>query len=55
LTSKTIVLERDKETKRTVRFREIDGGEEIGTPYIPKSTLAQLGEPQRITITLAAA
>jgi hypothetical protein len=52
---KTVVLEREKETKATIRYQEIDGGEDLRMVYVPKPTLAQLGNPDRLEITLAAA
>jgi hypothetical protein len=35
----------EKETKNTIRFAEVeeDGYAKVGTLYVPKSTLAQLG------------
>ncbi len=52
-----LTFEREKETKNKVRYTEL--GEphthRVGTIYIIKSTAAQLGNPQRITVSLAAA
>ena len=52
-----VTLEREKETKNKVRYTEL--GEphthSVGTIYLLKSTAAQLGNPQRITVTVAAA
>lgn len=44
---KSVVFEAEKDTKRTIRFKEIVHGPldepVIGTVYIPKSTLKELG------------
>jgi hypothetical protein len=53
--TKTIRLAREKETKGTVRYQEIDDGEELRMIYVPKRTLAALGDPAEIEITLKAA
>ncbi len=52
-----VVLEREKETKNTVRFREPDGDgeQQLGIIYVPKSTVSALGDPALLQITLAAA
>lgn len=50
-----VVLEREKETKRTVRYVEPGDDAMVGTLYVPKSTLSQLGNPERLEITLASA
>lgn len=40
-----VKFEMEKETKNTVRFKEVeeDGYAKVGTIYVPKSTLAQNG------------
>jgi hypothetical protein len=40
-----VKFEKEKETKNTIRFKEIeeDGYAKVGTIYIPKVTLAQHG------------
>lgn len=49
-----ITLEREKETTNKVRFSEPGEPHEhhLGTLYVPKSTLAKLGNPAQITLTL---
>lgn len=43
----TVKFEMEKDTKNTIRFKEIGDGplyvNKIGVIYIPKSTLAELG------------
>lgn len=53
----TVVLDREKATKNTVRYAERNGDEptRIGTLYLQKATVAALGDPQAITITVDAA
>lgn len=50
-----IVLEREKETKNKVRFQEVGDQDLVGTLYVPKTSLGQLGNPDRLTLTLEAA
>jgi len=40
-----VKFEKEKETKNTIRFKEVeeDGYAKVGTIYIPKVTLAQNG------------
>jgi hypothetical protein len=38
-----VVLEREKETKRTVRYAEPGEDQLVGTLYVPKTTLDRLG------------
>jgi hypothetical protein len=55
--SVTVELVREKETKNTIRFAE-DGEEDsrrVGMIYLPKSTVAGLGDPDRIALTVAVA
>jgi hypothetical protein len=49
----TVTLVRDKLTKNTVRYVEEGGGGQM--IYIPKAVSAALGDPPRITLTIAAA
>jgi len=54
----TARLVREKETKNTVRFTEVpdaDTGLVLGSLYVPKTTLARLGDPDELTITLGQA
>jgi hypothetical protein len=51
---KQITLVREKETKNKVRFEEPGDQQQLGTVYVPKSTLAALGNPDRLTVTLEA-
>lgn len=53
--TKTIRLAREKETKGTVRFQELGDADELRMIYVPKRTIAELGDPTEIEITLAAA
>lgn len=49
-------LVQDKETKRTMRFNEEadeNGAVIVGTLYVPKTTLASIGNPTTIQVTLA--
>ncbi len=55
MTRITVALEREKETKNTVRFKEKDDGEQLGMIYVPKSTVSQLGDPAVLEMTLVAA
>lgn len=52
-----VVMEFDRETKRTRRYTETADEPLIGTLYVPKSTLEQLGEPepQKLSVTVALA
>lgn len=55
-TSKKVVVEmvKDRDTKNKIRFAE-DGGEELGTLYVPKETLKKLGNlngEKNLTVTL---
>ena len=45
----------EKETKNTIRFQEAerpDGPPVIGTLYIQKFAIRQLGNPEKITVTI---
>jgi hypothetical protein len=50
-----VELVREKETKGTFRYAEESEHPLIGMVYIPKSTLDQLGNPERLKVTLEAA
>jgi hypothetical protein len=52
-----VVMEFDRETKRTRRYIETAEEPLIGTLYVPKSTLEQLGEPEpeKLSVTIALA
>jgi hypothetical protein len=49
-----VVLEREKETKNTIRFIEPEGDEPmvIGTLYVQKFALRRMGNPDRIEVTI---
>jgi hypothetical protein len=52
----TVRLDKERETKNTVRFAEV-GDEDallIGTIYVPKATLDAIGNPDVIEVTIAA-
>ena len=55
----TVTFEFEKDTKNTIRFKEVLNGPldvaKIGTVYVPKSTLAALGyqEGQKLEVTLS--
>lgn len=51
-----LAFHRVRETKNTVRFEEVPEGEQvIGTLYVQKQALAQLGDAEELRVTLAAA
>jgi hypothetical protein len=45
---------RERETANTVRFAELaeDGEAVVGKLYVRKAAFAQLGSPERLTVTL---
>lgn len=51
---KTIKLEKEKETKNTVKFQEPNDGRTIRTIYIDKGTVDKLGIEDEVSVTLAA-
>jgi hypothetical protein len=54
----TLTFALDKETKGTRRFREhAQDGEcpVVGSIYLLKPTLAELGDPKRVEVTITAA
>lgn len=55
-----VLMQFDKETQRTRRYQEVtapDLAPKIGTLYVPKTTLAELGDPaaSQISVTIALA
>ncbi len=49
----TIIIERERETKRTVRYKEQGEDGRIGIVYVPKGTLDELGNPDQIELTFS--
>lgn len=49
-------LVKEKETKNTVRFQEVEGDDPpvIGTLYLQKYALRRIGNPARIVVTITA-
>lgn len=47
MAKKTVIFEMEKDTKNTIRFKEVVGGPldtpQLGTIYVPKSTLKEIG------------
>jgi hypothetical protein len=50
----TIQLEKERETKNTVRYAEASEEPKLGTLYVPKATLAEIGDPKSIRVTVEA-
>lgn len=54
----TIQLRKERETKNTIRFEEMENAEGnpplIGTLYVRKWALKRLGDPDQLTLTLEA-
>jgi hypothetical protein len=53
-----LTFTRERETKNTIRYAEDVAGEErpiVGNLYVLKSTVAELGDPERIRVTIEAA
>lgn len=50
----TAEFEREKETKNTIRYVETADPPKVGMIYMPRKTLEQLGDPERLTITIDA-
>jgi len=52
----TVILERERETKNTVRFAEQENAEglppAVGTLYIQKFAVRRLGNPDKIKLTI---
>ena len=60
--SKSVVIDRmnlERDTKNTQRFAEVEdpdtGAVRLGTIYVPKELLAELGNPDAIRVTIEAA
>ena len=55
----TIRLRKERETKNTIRFEEMENEEGnpplVGTLYVQKWALKRLGDPERLTLRLEAA
>jgi hypothetical protein len=51
----TVQFDKERETKNTVRYAEAGEEGRLGTIYVPKSTLAEIGEPDTIRVTIEAA
>lgn len=53
----SVSMNRERDTKNTVRFAEEGEREDqqLGTIYLPKRTLADLGNPKSVTVTIEAA
>lgn len=49
-----ITLEFDEEKKHSRRFREtpVGGKQRLGTVYVPRETLAALGDPDALEVTI---
>lgn len=51
----TLEFEREKETKNTIRFQELengDGPKVVGTLYLQKYAVKKLGNPEKLRVTL---
>lgn len=49
-----LTLERERETKTKVRYQLAGGQPAVGVLYLEKDLAAELGAPERLTVTLAA-
>ena len=49
----TIEMKKERETKGTVRYEEEGDLYAVGTLYVRKHVVAQLGNPDRLTLTIA--
>lgn len=45
-----VTLEREKETKNTVRYKELGTSPKVGVIYFPKATLDALGNPELLQV-----
>ena len=47
---------RERETKTTIRFAEVDPRDDpkVGTLYVKKALLHDLGDPEELTVTIEA-
>jgi hypothetical protein len=52
-----LVFARERETKNTVRYQELEGDEPpvVGTLYVQKFACKRLGDPEQLRLTIAAA
>lgn len=50
----TVTLKKERETKNTVRFTEDHENPVLGTIYVPKTTLAVIGNPTTIIVDISA-
>lgn len=51
----TVVFDKERETKNAVRFAEVvedDATPKIGTLYVKKAALSEIGNPDRLTVTV---
>ena len=59
MTDITIQLKKERETKNTIRFEEMENEEGnpplVGTLYVQKWALKRLGDPEMLTLTLTPA
>lgn len=53
---KELTFQVEKETKNTVRFKEVNPPEHqvIGTLYVQKSVIQEMGNPKELTLTIEA-
>lgn len=51
--SVSVEMEIDKETTRTIRYRENSDKPKIGVIYVPRETLTKLGDPATLTVTIS--
>ena len=51
---KVVTLEREKETKNTIKFAEPDDGRTVRTVYVDKEVAEELGLEDTLKVTLAA-
>lgn len=49
----TIKFARARETKNTIRFEAVEDDQPVDTVYIRKAALRALGDPDKVTLTLA--
>lgn len=52
----SLVFDREKTTKNTVRYTERNGAEpvRVGSLYVQKAAATALGDPDTLTVTVAA-
>ena len=51
---KTLEFELERETKNTVRFSELGDDPVVGTLYVKKSAVAEMGNPESMEVVLRA-